>query len=65
MMIELEPSFWNRSGRRNDQSARGHETDPTMVLSLLRFSEMTTELMTFNNLRCHSSSTTLGTKTGY
>ena len=26
MMIELEPSFWNRTGRRNDKSARGHET---------------------------------------
>ena len=25
MMIELEPSFWNRTGRRNDKSARGHE----------------------------------------
>ena len=25
-MIELEPSFWNRTGRRNDKSARGHET---------------------------------------
>ena len=26
MIIELEPSFWNRTGRRNDNSARGHET---------------------------------------
>ena len=26
MMIELEPSFWNRTGRQNDKSARGHET---------------------------------------
>ena len=26
MMIELEPSFWNRTGKRNDKSARGHET---------------------------------------
>ena len=25
MMIELEPSFWNITGRRNDKSARGHE----------------------------------------
>ena len=26
MMIELEPSLWNRTRRRNDKSARGHET---------------------------------------
>ena len=26
MMIELEPSFWNRTGKRNDKSAKGHET---------------------------------------
>ena len=26
MMIELEPSFQNRTGRRNHKSARGHET---------------------------------------
>ena len=26
---------------------------------------MTSELMTFNHLRCHSSSTALGTRTGY
>jgi hypothetical protein len=26
MVIELEPSFLNRTGRRNDKSARGHET---------------------------------------
>ena len=26
MMIELEPSFLNRTRRRNDKSARGHET---------------------------------------
>ena len=26
MMIELEPSFYNRTGRRNDKLARGHET---------------------------------------
>ena len=32
---------------------------------LLRFSEMTSELITFNHLRCHSSSTALGTRTGY
>ena len=25
MLIELEPFFWNRTGRRNDNSARGHE----------------------------------------
>ena len=25
-MIELEPSFWNRTGRRNDKWAKGHET---------------------------------------
>ena len=25
IMIELEPSFWNRTGRRNDKWARGHE----------------------------------------
>ena len=28
MMIELEPSFWNGTGRQNDKSARGHETAP-------------------------------------
>ena len=33
--------------------------------SLLRFSEMTSELITFNHLICHSSSTALGTRTGY
>ena len=26
MMIELEPSFWNRTRKQNDKSARGHET---------------------------------------
>ena len=26
MMIDLEQSLWNRTGRRNDKSARGHET---------------------------------------
>ena len=31
MMIELEPSFWNRAGRRNNKSARGHETDPRHI----------------------------------
>ena len=31
----------------------------------MRFSEMTSELITFNHLRCHSSSTALGTRTGY
>ena len=25
MVIELEPSFWNRTGRRNDKWDRGHE----------------------------------------
>ena len=25
-MIGLEPSFWNKTGRRNDKSAREHET---------------------------------------
>ena len=34
---------------------------PILVLSLLRFSEMTSELITFNHLRCHSSSTPFGT----
>ena len=29
MMIELEPSFRNRTGRQNDKSARGHETAPS------------------------------------
>ena len=28
MMIELESSFWNRTGKQNDKSARGHETAP-------------------------------------
>ena len=32
---------------------------------LLRFSEMTSQLITFNHLRCYSSSTALGTRTGY
>ena len=36
-----------------------------LVLSLLRFIEMTFELITFNHLRGHSSSTALGTRTGY
>ena len=35
------------------------------LLSLLRFSEMPSELITFNHLRCHYSSTALGTRTGY
>ena len=26
MMIELEQSFYNGTGRRNDKSGRGHET---------------------------------------
>ena len=26
MMIELEPSFQNRTGRQNDESTREHET---------------------------------------
>ena len=38
---------------------------PNLVLSHLRFSEMTSELITFNHLRCHSSSTALGTRTDY
>ena len=38
---------------------------PILVLSLLRCSEMTSELITFNNLRCHTNSTALGTRTGY
>ena len=38
---------------------------PILVLSLLRFSEMTSELITFNHLIYHSSSTALGTKTDY
>ena len=40
---------------------------PILVQSLLRFSEMASELITFNliDLRCHSSSTRLGTRTGY
>ena len=38
---------------------------PILVLSLLRFSEMTSELITFNHLRCHSSSTALENRTGY
>ena len=36
-----------------------------LVLSVLRFSEMTSELITFNHLRCHSRSTALGARTGY
>ena len=36
-----------------------------LILSLLRFSEMTSELMTFNHLRRHSCSLALGTRTGY
>ena len=27
MMVELE--FWNRTGRRKDKSAKGHETTPS------------------------------------
>ena len=38
---------------------------PFLILSFLRFSKMTSELITFNHLRCHSSSTALGTRTGY
>ena len=38
---------------------------PILVLSLLRFSKMTSELITFNYLRCHSGSTALETRTGY
>ena len=38
---------------------------PIFVPSLLRFSEMTSELIRFNHLVCHSSSTALGTRTGY
>ena len=38
---------------------------PILVLYLLRFSEMTYELIIFNHLRCHSSSPALGTRTGY
>ena len=33
-----------------------------MVISLLKSSELTTDLITFNYLSCHSSSTALGTK---
>ena len=39
--------------------------EPILVLSLLRFSKMTYELITFNHLRHHSSSTALGTRTSY
>ena len=38
---------------------------PILVLSLLRFSKMTSEQITFNHLRCHSSPTELGIRTGY
>ena len=38
---------------------------PILVLSLLMFSQMISELITFNHLRCQSSSTVLGTRTGY
>ena len=38
---------------------------PILILSLLRFSEITSKLITFNHLRCHSSSTALGTRTAY
>ena len=37
---------------------------PILVLSYFRFSEMTFEMITFNHLTCHSSSTALGTRTG-
>ena len=36
-----------------------------LFLSLLRFSEMTSKLIIFNHLRCHSSSTALRTRSGY
>ena len=35
-----------------------------LLLSLLRYSEMTSELITFYHLSCHSSSRALGTTTG-
>ena len=38
---------------------------PIPALSLLRFSKMISELITFNHLRCHSSSRALVTRTGY
>ena len=34
MMIELEPSFWNRTGRQNDKSARGHETTQRLPMDI-------------------------------
>ena len=43
---------------------RLRSTRLTLVLSLLRFSEMTSELIAFNHLTCCSSSTALGTRTG-
>ena len=36
-----------------------------LVLSFLRFSKMTSELITFNHFRCHSRLTVLGTRTDY
>ena len=47
MMIELEPSFWNRPRRRNDKSARGHETTHDQIRNQLR---NTTYFRTFSQL---------------
>ena len=35
-----------------------------LILSLLRYREMTSELIRLNCLGCHSNSTALGTRTG-
>ena len=32
MMIELEQSFYNRTGRQNDKSDRGHETPTDLFI---------------------------------
>ena len=45
------------------QTCKFRNERPILVLSLLRFSEMTSELITFNHLRCHSSLT--ATRTDY
>ena len=39
MMIELEPSFWNRTGRRNDNWAREHETALDQNVNELEFEQ--------------------------
>ena len=53
MMIELEQSFYNRAGRRNDKSARGHEMALGLVrIRLVRFAQKMPSSVALTSQNC-------------